>query len=160
MFIWVTAIKTFSDDTQGLGADTHPTRPPTHLHTIIHSWCKTVCRAQFGKLLCLNSVMMLLSFKNERPSAPAQLELLWPRSPKSSMPVIFPVAVYFFLRWGAVGPVQGQRAGVSKHSPRAHKYEGRENRKVCIPPLAICPTSFLPSVALPQLHSILFPLVL
>lgn len=156
LFFWETGIKTFSDDTQGLGADTHPT-PPIYLHTQIHNCCKTVHKAQFGtaKLLHLSRVMTLLSLTVPRP------QLNWSyRDPglQKTPSLIFPVVVYFFLCWGAVGPVQGQGAGVSKHSPRAHKYEGRENRKVCIPLLAICQTSFLSSMSLSQLHLLRFPL--
>lgn len=51
LFFWETG----SDDTQGLGADTHQSFSPTLLHT---QCCKTVHRAQFGtaKLLHLSRV--------------------------------------------------------------------------------------------------------
>lgn len=55
----------------------------------------------------------------------------------SSISVIFPVAVDFLIRWEAEGAEQRS----SQRGPGAHEYEDEENRKVCIPVLAVRPNS-------------------
>lgn len=133
-------LKAFSDNSQVLGVNsqlTPPTCTPTHTN---HNRCKTVHRAQFGI-----SVSRRCRLRQQVFHSLSSIAATMTRAPKRPFTVIFPVAVYFFFWWGAVGPVQGQRASVSKHSPRVHKYEGRGSRNVCILVLALCPNSSLPS---------------
>lgn len=92
----------------------------------------------------VESVLVLLPYISYFASTKAQKATFWGLPVRNPPPVVcFPPL-----------PLQRRRAGFSKHGPGALKYECRGNRKVCIPPLAMCPNTPSRPTAPPEFLSL------